>query len=42
MKELLERSGATAMPDASSLTQGRYPQFKSEEALTQHYYAGVA
>jgi membrane associated rhomboid family serine protease len=40
--DLLERSGAVAMPDASSLTQGRYPQFESEEALTQHYYARVA
>jgi hypothetical protein len=39
--DLLERSGATAMPDASSLTQGRYPQFESEEALTQHYYVGA-
>lgn len=38
--DLLERSGATAMPDASSLAQGRYPQFESEEALTQHYYVG--
>ena len=39
--DLLERSGATAMPDASSLTQGRYPQFESEEALTRHYYVGA-
>jgi len=39
--DLLERSGATAMPDATSLTQGRYPQFESEEALTQHYYVGA-
>ncbi|MBN1207442.1 MAG: rhomboid family intramembrane serine protease [Myxococcaceae bacterium] len=41
LADLLERSGATAMPDASSLAQGRYPQFASEEALTQHYYAQV-
>lgn len=40
--DLLDRSGATAMPDASSLTQGRYPQFQNEEALTRHFYAGVA
>lgn len=39
--DLLDRSGATAMPDASSLTQGRYPQFESEEALTRHYYVGA-
>jgi hypothetical protein len=29
------------MPDASSLTQGRFPQFESEEALTKHYYVGA-
>jgi membrane associated rhomboid family serine protease len=40
--DLLERSGATAMPDASSLAQGRYPQFESEEALTKHFYVGAA
>lgn len=39
--DLLARSGATAMPDATSLAQGRYPQFESEEALTQHYYVGA-
>jgi membrane associated rhomboid family serine protease len=39
---LLERSGATPMPDAASLAQGRYPQFENEEALTRHYYTGVA
>ncbi len=39
--DLLERSGATAMPDASSLSQGRFPQFESEEAHTKHYYVGA-
>ncbi|WP_426749128.1 rhomboid family intramembrane serine protease [Myxococcus sp. Y35] len=38
LADLLERSGANALPDASSLKQARYPRFNSEAELSQHYY----
>lgn len=38
LADLLERSGANALPDAASLKQGKYPQFASEAELSRHYY----
>ncbi|XXF79269.1 rhomboid family intramembrane serine protease [Myxococcaceae bacterium GXIMD 01537] len=42
LADLLERSSATALPDASSLSHGQYPPFDSEAQLTQHYYGAQA
>ncbi|QDE95416.1 rhomboid family intramembrane serine protease [Myxococcus xanthus] len=38
LADMLERTNANALPDASSLKQGQYPRFNSEAELSQHYY----
>lgn len=38
LSELLEHTNASAMPDAPTLAEGRYPRFASEGLLTHHYY----
>ena len=38
LADLLERTNANALPDASPLKQGQYPRFNSEAELSQHDY----
>ncbi|AEI62530.1 rhomboid family intramembrane serine protease [Corallococcus macrosporus] len=38
LADMLERTSANALPDASSLKQGQYPRFNSEAELSQHFY----
>lgn len=43
ISDLLEYSSATALPDSTSLKQGKYPRFASEAELSQQFYgAGAA
>ncbi|MCY1016732.1 rhomboid family intramembrane serine protease [Pyxidicoccus sp. MSG2] len=38
ISDLLEYSSATALPDSTSLKQGKYPKFASEAELSQQFY----
>jgi hypothetical protein len=42
ISDLLEYSSATALPDSTSLKQGKYPRFASEAELSQQFYGADA
>ncbi|QSQ20126.1 rhomboid family intramembrane serine protease [Pyxidicoccus parkwayensis] len=39
LSDLLEYSNATALPDSTSLREGKYPRFASEAELNQQFYS---